>query len=509
VEFARYDIWPDHSEWLLARIRVWMVGWSESQQYALPLALAWEEDGEEKLRPLWPYALARVRIKARMGLLYGAFADERFCQRLVELMAQDAQIPLGQGWLRFSTTRAFAKLAGNTPGSLAAKRLALDSSNTAIAIGDRLLMKAYRRLQPGISPELEIARFLTEHAFPNIAPVAAALEYEDEVGERFALVMLQGFMENQGDAWSYTQDYLKRCLMAGLEPPQNVEKEGRGVHASYLLLAAVLGQRTGELHHCLAQANADPAFKPEPMTTADVVAWLERIREEALATLAQLRQAQQRLPEPIRPLAEQVLAAEIALPQSGCDATLASQILKSDDIAAIEILTPQAMKTRYHGDYHLGQVLVTKEDVIIIDFEGEPSRSLAERRAKHCPLRDVVGMLRSFNYAAHMALRQATADGIRDRATLAAYLNDWEQQSRQAFLESYVAAVGDSPAYPTDPDQVQMLMELFTLEKVCYELRYELDNRPDWVEIPLRGLQEVLGLPGRLGESQVKDRSDE
>ena len=163
--------------------------------------------------------------------------------------------------------------------------------------------------------------------------------------------------------------------------------------------------------------------------------------------------------------------------------------------AQIAALTPQAMKTRYHGDYHLGQVLVARDDVIIIDFEGEPSRSLAERRAKHSPLRDVVGMLRSFNYAAHAALRQATADGTCDRATLWPYLSAWEQQTRSAFLNAYVEAVGDSPGYPTNSDQAKMLLELFTLEKACYELRYELDNRPDWIAIPLGGLCELLLLP--------------
>ncbi len=505
VEFEKYDIWPNREEWLLARIRVWLVGRSEPQHYALPLALAWEDDGEEKLRPLWPYALAKVRVKARMGLLYGAFADERFCQMLVELMGQNAQVPLGQGWLRFSTTCAFATLAGDMPGSLAAKRLALDSSNTAIAIGDRLLMKAYRRLQPGINPELEIGRFLTEQAFPHIAPVAAALEYEDQSGERLALALLQGFVENQGDAWNYTQDYLKRFLTDCVEQPQEVQKAGQDVHAVYLLLATILGRRTGELHHCLAQPNTDPAFKPEPITTADMAAWLEQIREEAQATLDQLRSVQAHLTELVRPLAAQVLAAKIGLPQAGRYTSLIAQILESRGTAAarttaIATLTPRTMKTRYHGDYHLGQVLVAKDDVIIIDFEGEPSRSLEERRAKHSPLRDVVGMLRSFNYAAHAALRQATADGTRDRAMLTTYLRDWERQTRKAFLESYVASLGDSLIYPSDPDQAQVLLGLFTLEKVCYELRYELDNRPDWVEIPLKGLQEVVGLPaGEIG----------
>ncbi|MBK8182184.1 MAG: maltose alpha-D-glucosyltransferase [Candidatus Competibacteraceae bacterium] len=500
VEFEKYDIWPDHSEWLLTRIRVWLVGRPEPQNYALPLALAWEDDGDEKLRPLWPYALAKVRVQARMGLLYGAFSDERFCQTLVSMIARGAQIPLGQGWLRFSATGMFTELAGDSPDVLPAKRLALDSSNTTIAIGDRLLMKAYRRLQTGINPELEIGRFLTEGAFPNIAPLAGALEYEDEAGDRIALVMLQSFVENQGDAWSYTQDYLKRFLTDYLEQPDEVRKAGENVHSAYLLAVGILGRRTGELHQALGRATGNPAFDPEPITVADMIGWVDRIREEAESTFNLLKQSRTRLPESVQALAEQVLGAGISLPRAGRYASLIAQILESRGSAAaraagIEALTPRAMKKRYHGDYHLGQVLVAKGDVILIDFEGEPSRSLEERRAKHSPLRDVVGMLRSFSYAAHTALRQAIADGTRGRATLSPLLGDWEQQTRSAFLDAYIAVAGNCPGYPDDPDQVNVLLELFTLEKVCYELRYELDNRPDWVEIPLRGLRELLLLP--------------
>ncbi len=477
VEFEKYDIWPDRSEWLLARIRVWLAGRPEPQDYGLPLALAWGDNSDEKLRPLWPYALAKVRVRAKMGLLYGAFADERFCQYLVGMIARSARLPLGQGWLRFSATRLFADLAGDAPESLPAKRLALDSSNTTIAFGDRLLMKAYRRLQPGINPELEMGRFLTEIGFPNIAPLAGALEYESEDGDSTTLVLLQGFVANQGDAWSYTLDYLKRFLDDCRQGMETVSAAGASAHASYLLFAATLGRRTGELHRALAQTTGDSAFDPEPISATDSAEWSDQIRGEIKTTFERLEQILSRLPEPARLLAEQILEL---------------RSVASARVAQIEALTLQAMKTRYHGDYHLGQVLVARDDVIIIDFEGEPSRSLAERRAKHSPLRDVVGMLRSFNYAAHAALRQATADGTCDPATFLPHVNDWERQTRAAFLEGYVEAVGNSPGYPTDPDQVNVLLELFTLEKACYELRYELDNRPDWVSIPLEGLYERL-----------------
>ncbi len=198
-------------------------------------------------------------------------------------------------------------------------------------------------------------------------------------------------------------------------------------------------------------------------------------------------------------LAEQLLAARIGVPQAGRYASLAEQVLESDGAAEaraaqIVALTRQAMKTRYHGDYHLGQVLVARDDVIIIDFEGEPSRSLEERRDKHSPLRDVVGMLRSFNYAAHAALRQSTADGTTNPGELASYLRRLGTADPRRVSGGLRRSPGDSPGYPADPDQAKVLLELFTLEKACYELRYELDNRPDWIAIPLGGLCELLSL---------------
>ena len=478
VEFERHDIWPDRNEWLLARIRVWLEGRSEPQDYALPLALAWGDDTEEKIRPLLPYALSKVRVRARIGVLYDAFANEQFCQMLVGLMASGARIPMGEGRLRFSATRIFAELAGEAPEALPAKRLALDSSNTSIAIGDRLLMKGYRRVQFGINPELEMGRFLTEIGFPNIAPLAGALEYEGDNGDRTTLIQLQGFVANQGDAWAYTQDYLKRFLDDCLQQPETVRQAGEEVHALYRIFATTLGKRTGELHRALAQTTGDAAFDPEPISTDDLADWLSRIRGEAVATFERLAQGRAALSEAAQPLAERVLEVRGAL--LGC-------------LERIGQADPEAVKIRYHGDYHLAQVLVAKDDVIIIDFEGEPSRTLEERRGKHSPLRDVVGMLRSFNYAAHAALRQVATDS----PALAPYLEDWQRQTRAAFLNGYAEATRDSAGFNIDSAQAAMLLKAFSLEKACYELRYELDNRPDWVEIPLGGLCELLPLAAK------------
>ena len=324
------------------------------------------------------------------------------------------------------------------------------------------------------------------------------MEYEDEEdGTVIALALLQGFVANQGDAWSYTLDYLRRFLDDCLQPAESTEP-GENVHGVYLLFAATLGRRTGELHRALAQTTGNPAFDPEPITVADMTGWLDQIRGEVETTFARLRLALGRLPEPVQALAEQVLASRIGLPRAGRYASLAEQVLEVRGAAAartaqVEALTPQAMKTRYHGDYHLGQVLVAQDDVIIIDFEGEPARSLEERRGKHSPLRDVVGMLRSFNYAAHAALRQVTADGAR---TMLARSGQRLGAADARRLFGGLCSKRSRAVRVIQPILIKSgcCWNCLPWRRPCYELRYELDNRPDWVEIPLGGLCELLSL---------------
>ena len=480
VECDCHDIGFDQAGWLLARIRVWLAGQAEPQDYGLPLALAWDDEGDDQPRPPRSCTLARVRIGARIGLLYDACAREAFSQSILRMMAGNVRIPLGEGWLKFSSTRVFRQWAGEAPGSLSVKCLSLDSSNATLNIGGRMLLKVYRRLRAGINPELEMGRFLSDVAgFGNVAPLAGALEYADGNGTVIALALVQGFIDNQGDAWSYTQDYLRCFLGDCLQQPDALRAADGQVHGRYRRFAATLGRRTGELHRVLALHTGDPAFDPEPITVADLEAWSTRIRNQVAATLDRLKSAQSGLPESMQALAATVLDAR--------EAVLARCV-------APALSDPLPMKTRCHGDYHLGQVLLVGDDVIIIDFEGEPLRPLQERRAKHTPLRDVVGLLRSFNYAAHAALRQATTAGMGQWQMLAPHVRVWEEQARSAFLEGYAQAARGCASDPDDPWQVQALLELLTLEKASYELRYELDNRPDWLVIPLGGLCELLSL---------------
>jgi maltose alpha-D-glucosyltransferase/alpha-amylase len=251
------------------------------------------------------------------------------------------------------------------------------------------------------------------------------------------------------------------------------------VHGPYLTLIETLGRRTAELHRALTRTGGGAAFAPEPITPQDLAAWRDKVEDEARATLERLERDAPDLPEDQRAAAEALCSHRDVL------------------LRRLSALLPErvdAVKTRYHGDFHLGQVLVAENDVILIDFEGEPARPMAERRMKHSPLRDVAGMLRSFDYAAHVALARVCTDRPEDRPRLEPEARQWERQTSEVFLSSYRAAAADSPSYPHEERQAEALIRLFGLEKVMYELRYELDNRPEWVGIPLRGLRVLLGI---------------
>ncbi|MFO1431546.1 MAG: maltose alpha-D-glucosyltransferase [Candidatus Competibacteraceae bacterium] len=477
IELRQHVIWKETSEWLLARLDI-TLSQGEVQTYSLPLALAWEKQGEDSLRAMWADTLARIRTHARMGLLYDAYADEAFCRDLLAAMGRNARIPLEGGLLRFSSTTAFQSLAGDDPTRLSVRRSAMESSNTTILFDDRLFLKGYRRLHWGINPELEMGRFLTDVSpYDHIVPLAGAVEYVAPDGAVATLALLQGYVSNQGDAWNYTLNMLGRFLEDCLLQPNTVKEQLDTVHGAFLLLMQILGQRTGELHCALAKETGDPAFDPEPITMAEVSTWTRQVHTEAARTLERLAKQLSGLPDGAQIPAQRLLEAReriLERIQNLCPKTL------------------QAAKTRYHGDYHLGQVLVAKNDFIIIDFEGEPARTLKERRRKHSPLRDVAGMLRSFNYAAHTALDRVTTDRPTAPKQLEPFVKDWEQRTRAAFMGGYVVAADGCPAYPRDADVARTLLDLFVLEKAFYELRYELGNRPDGVHVPLGGLSELL-----------------
>jgi maltose alpha-D-glucosyltransferase / alpha-amylase len=470
---ADHVLWQAGEQWLLAMMSVQSS--SESATYFLPLSLAWEDRDEERMRALAPATVAKVRQQASIGVIGDAFADEPFCRALVKAIGGDVEVASAHGRFRFRPTRRFAEIAGSDYAGLAVGRPQALSSNTIVNIGDRLFLKAYRLLRAGVNPELEIGTYLTEVArFPNCVPVAGALEHLSAEGVPTTLALLQAYVANQGDGWTYTLDYLGRFLeqwRSMTEPPP------QDVHGAYLALIRTLALRTAQLHEAFSLRTGDSAFDPEPLVDTDLEAWKGRVRDEAAATLEVLGQR----------------LGELTLPPRTDARTLIGQRDKlMARIDACSLAAGQAFKMRHHGDFHLGQVLLTKNDFLITDFEGEPGRTFEERRVKHSPLRDVAGMLRSFNYARWTAFRAAVR-GHEDDERLAPLALEWETQVRRAFLAAYDEGTRDNEAMPALA-AVRGLLELFELEKALYELRYELANRPGWAAIPLQGILALSGI---------------
>ena len=437
--------------------------------YFLPLAIEYEGVEDARWAKLQAAAIARVRQQATVGVLTEASADERFCRALIEAIGTDEELALEQGTLHFWKTPAYAELRGDPADSLATSPPRNQGSNTTLRAGDRLFLKIYRRLQDGVNPEVEIGRVLTEAArFPNIVPLAGAVEYHGKDGKRYTLALLQAFVMNQGDGWDFTVDYLVRFL----EDRRTGGPLAEDAHGAYMALTRVLAERTAQMHGALAFSTKDAAFVPEPITREDLQAWKQSVQGELDETLELLTAHRGSLTESVGAEADALLEKRDELQQriERCAQTAVG-----------------GLKTRYHGDYHLGQVLLKRNDFVIVDFEGEPARPMAERRAKHSPLRDVAGMFRSFAYAREVAQQRCSLESTEDCARWAPLLAAWEAETRRSFLEVYDEIARSHGLYPS-LEQARPLLELFEIEKALYELRYELRNRPQWAAIPLRAL---------------------
>jgi maltose alpha-D-glucosyltransferase/alpha-amylase len=476
ISFVDHGEWADErGSWLLALMRAESTS-GEQADYFIPLSLLWEDTDEPRIHAAAPLTIAKVRQQSRIGVLADALADEMFCNAVVGAMATGQTLRSTSGLFRFSRTQAFDALV--TEGEqLGLRSAGTPGSNSAVRLGERLFLKIYRKLNVGISPELEIGRFLTDVAhFPHTIPVAGAVEYENQAGESMAIGLLQSFVVNQGDGWSHTVDYLDRFLEqqhraanAGTISPE--------VHGGYLALMRTLGLRTAQLHRALATPSGDPAFEPEAVEPDDLRDWAASVQAEADRALGLLESQHDQLSE---------RNAELAAP------LLAGRHEISERIAQLVPRHMTAKKLRHHGDYHLGQVLVAQNDFVIIDFEGEPARPFEERRRKHSPLRDVAGMLRSFNYAAEAAIGRINNERIEERARLEVLVRDWETQVRGVFLASYAGEISDAGLLD-DWESASGMLRLFELEKALYELRYELGSRPDWAHIPLHALNGLVG----------------
>jgi trehalose synthase-fused probable maltokinase len=397
---------------------------ADSEVYALPLA------------------------KAAGGQTVDALRDAGFVRTLVRAIERGDRFAGSAGEVTgFRTPSAAAPdwAAAETEPRI----FSSEQSNSSVVFDQRLILKLYRRVETGVNPDLEVSEFLTVAGFPSIAPVAGGLSYRSGDREHAALGMLQAFVVNRGDAWTHALDVLK----GGRE---------RAIDA-YVPFASLLGRRTAEMHGALAGAAGNADFAPEPTRPEDAAATDAEIEALAADAFALLRRILPGLRPADRRLGEAVVAGERNL------------LRRARGLRERRISTP---RIRCHGDYHLGQVLFTGSDFVIVDFEGEPARSLADRRSRRWAMKDVAGMVRSFAYVA------ASADGDGDTR--------WGQAATDAFLSGYWSVATGAAFAPPTIEERDLLMSVMLLEKALYELRYEMNNRPTWVGIPLRGLHALL-----------------
>ncbi|HEY3755738.1 MAG TPA: maltose alpha-D-glucosyltransferase [Opitutaceae bacterium] len=450
-----------------------------TQRYFLPLGLAWGAPTTEPLAGLLPQTIAHVRRFRAEGILFDASGYEGFVWAVLDAIRENRDVPAEDGGrIRFRATGALEAAA--LPAQPAAKRAKGEQSNTTVFLEQKAIFKLYRRVQPGVHPEVEIMAYLTAKA-PQVAIPAllGTIEWAPAEGDALATGLLMAYVQNQGDAWTYTREHLQRSFQDSLHGPPAQDK---GYHALYFEIAAQLGRRTAELHRALCDPDeTDPAFCPEPVGQSDLAEWVQEIGAQADSVCDGLRRWLGSNPgadQGVSDLARQVIDL-LALFRDRLQRLTADRI--------------QAVKTRYHGDLHLGQVLIKQNDVVIIDFEGEPRRSMSERRRKHTALKDVAGILRSFDYAAAAAARTVAELPAVQLEDFRKFCSEWRVQAEARFLDRYRDTIAGSPVWPGESGAAADLLEVLVLDKAFYEIGYELANRPNWLAIPLRAVVDLLG----------------
>jgi len=464
--------------------------------YFLPLFYT---RGEEALsiKQRWPQAvISEVNIGDENGIFYDGSFSKLFHILMMEMMTRRKKIKGEKGDFMALRGQRLKRLLQGVELPLKSEVLDAEQSNTSIVYDKNLILKIYRRLDQGPHPDVELERFLTEKAcFSHIPPFAGSFEYQEPGEPPVSVAMLQGYIPNQGDAWRYVLDrvnqYTERVFSQRkelskksvtpfplLEKKTENKNELEGLVSGFFLeMMGLLGKRTGELHLALSSPRDGTDFEPEPFSTLyqrsvyqsmrSLVRWVFRLLEESRREL------------------------------SGETAALAGDIIdrREDILQHMRRITGKkisAKKIRIHGDYHLGQVLFTGKDFVIIDFEGEPARALSERRLKRSVLRDVAGMIRSFHYAAFFGfLRNHSYEG-EDQELLEKWLQIWYHQISRIFFHSYLHTVEEAEFLPQDQDELGLLLDAFLLEKAVYEVGYELNNRPHWTIIPLKGISTIM-----------------
>lgn len=443
----------------------------ERARYFLPLRVKWERfaslDAEKSV------ALAATRKGAREGTLLDAAASAEFVRPILEKTLRAEHINHPSGRIEFSPTARFQNEALADISEIRAVQT--EQSNTTAIVGTNYVVKVFRKIDSGENPEVEVGRFLTDEVEFQNAPALLGSVTLSEKDTKSTIAVIHEFIQNQGDVWTVTNAYLDRFveeLRLLTTQPEDSDEKG-----AYARLMQHVGSRVADLQMALVSRPDIAAFAPEPITRADVRELIAQVQERAQRALEELRSARPQLKEPDIAFVDSLL--DQAEPIFG----RLPELLPED----VDVL-----KTRHHGDLHLGQMLAVKDDIYILDFEGEPKRPLAERRSKAPTARDIAGIIRSIDYSATAALERAVAVRADDEAKVASALDGWRRFATAEFFNSYRQRLTTSGLWPADPVRAANMLDFFLLEKAIYEIRYELAYRPSWLRVPLAGALRIL-----------------
>ncbi|MGA1826107.1 MAG: maltose alpha-D-glucosyltransferase [bacterium] len=468
--------------------------------YLLPLSFAYEKDMPRLAEKFPQSIIAHCKVNEEEGILYDGFYEPEFQKALLDIIVTKKQIKGNAGTFYASSASQLKKMFNGQDANLISRALAMEQSNTSILYGNKFYLKFYRHVEEGVNPDLEIVKLLTEKdKFSHIAPYKGAIEYQPRNSKNLpnTIALLQECIENHGNAWEFTHDAIIRYFERILSKRKDLDNTTifefpllfdityssmppllhELISIMYLDMISLLGKRTAELHYALGSLREERDFAPEPFSLLYQRSLYQSMQNLVHKTMQSLEKNLERIPRTIRNEGRDLLSA-----QQDIEAFMKKILRKK----------MSAVKIRIHGDYHLGQVLYTGKDFVIIDFEGEPARALSERRLKHTPLKDVAGMMRSFHYAVSSVLLTKKIFRQQDIPILKPWIEPWYFYVSGVFLSSYLQTIKKSDLLPADRDDVELLLHLFLLEKVIYEVDYELNNRPDWLIIPLEGVKHTL-----------------
>ena len=466
-------------EILLSEIEVKTTG--ATTRWLLPLGILWEDELSAALPTR--LALARVRRGRKTGLLTDAFALPDFARHVVAALAGGKEVRSGDGVIQFRPTETGRVKLANAPET-DVHWLAAEQSNSSLTIGDTAMLKIFRRVSPGQHPEAEMNRYLTAQGFIHAPSLLGDVVRVAPDGTPSTLAIALEFVRNEGDAWAWMLDHLNRALDAHA-PAAAAENSGADLFADCDAVLAAIGRRLGEMHAILARETSEAAFAPEVANTSDAADWAKNTEERIQKAFGAIAQLQTWERDQDRERAQKLLSQR---------ASIAAAVRNLANSGA------GTVKTRIHGDFHLGQVLVASGDAFIIDFEGEPAASIAERRTKTSPLRDVAGLLRSIDYAAATMMDRNTVGAVpMDETQRDELISQFRSRGSTAFLSAYWKSAGAQNGLAE-----RALLGLFLIEKAAYEVDYEAANRPTWMGVPIAGLTR---LAARIAEKETGGRN--